>query len=608
MFYSSWYHRHTTASLLVFFAAEVGDYWLPLVSLPLDQLQIIPGITANPVMFVLLEIILRSSKDSSTTLQGMNLLTHLTHPSRYQLAAANQNPTMAANLPMLGAVVSSSKAYKAASFSFAQWCMATKLQLSLAVNVCNLVTSGDSAAGAVAPQTAPAASPQQHHLWEVVSAVVFAGLHVAHGACSTLAAIFDVLPLVPQLQTQCPPPAASAAAAAGVAGVITPSEAAAGNTGAKGHSRPPGSLAALVKQLLHVPSVGGCDQQPCSCWGFEGSNKGKLPAKTTPSSQQDLDQSSSSNSSTHTSQESNRSSSSTDTTTPKSSSSSSSLSESIGQVGNSDLDWLAGAMDLLGSAALVEAAGVVGTERKAGHLEGVQQQQQQQHASTAIACQQDRDDGVGMEGTEGGCGWQRGVEQQQVSGPLATKEALRDGNVPRAQQLQQLSIQLGLIQAMEEAAGGGGGGGGSPLIDCIGALHHSIEKVFNGPVKAAVPLLHEGMWLCKHDLDRQAWRAGVFRGGMKIGDPYAGKVVTPTADAFAIAPLATFAAQLNNRLYAGFCCNNLGCSNLEGWSEMGQVGGRKGAGFCGCCGGLVYCSKACQEQHWREGHKEICCS
>ena len=601
-----------TLSLFAFAAAEAEDYWLPLVSLPLNQLQVIPGITADPVMFVLLEMILRSSKDSSTTLQAMNLLTHLTHPSRYQLAAAGQNPTMAANLPMLGAVVSSSKACKAASFSFAQWCMATKLQLSLAVNIFNLVNSGKSAAGAVAPQTAPAASRQQHHLWEVISAVISAGLHVAHATCSTLAAMFNVMPLVPQLRAQYSTPAAVAAAAdaaaapgaaaGAAASIFTPSGAAAGNTGAEGCSRPPGSLAALVKQLVHVPGAGGCDQQECSCWGVAGSNKGKLPTNTMPSSQEDRCQESIC-SSTDTSQESSSSSSSTDTTTPKGSSSSGSLSESRREVGSLDLDWLAGVMDLLGSAALVEA-GVVVTEGEAGHLE--EARQQQQHASTAIASQQDRDDGVGTVRTEGGCGRQRGVEQQQVSGPLATKEALRDGNVPRAQQLQQLSIQLGLIQAMEEAAGGGGGGGGSPLIDCIGALHHSIEKVFNGPVKAAVPLLYEGMWLCKHDLDRQARQAGVFRD--RKGIRGTSVLVSPIADAFARAPLSTFAAQLNNRLYAGFCCNNLGCSNLEGWSEMGQVGGRKGAGFCGRCWGLVYCSKACQEQHWREGHKDICCS
>ena len=81
----------------------------------------------------------------------------------------------------------------------------------------------------------------------------------------------------------------------------------------------------------------------------------------------------------------------------------------------------------------------------------------------------------------------------------------------------------------------------------------------------------------------------------------------PMADAFAVQALSTFAAEVTTILPVGFCCNNLRCSNLEGWSEMGQVGGHEGAGFCGGCGEAVYCSKACQEQHWSEGHEEICC-
>ena len=542
-------------------------------------------------MFVLLEIILRSSKDNSTTLQAMHLLTHLTHPSRYQLAAAGQDPTMAANLPMLGAVVSSSKAYKAAGFSFAQWCMATKLQLELALNIFKLVTSGESAAAAVAPQTAPAASPERHHLWAVVSAVISAGLHVGHSACSTLAAIFDVLPLVFQLQMQYPTPAAVAAAAA--VGVIKPSEAAAGKAGTEGCCpRPSGSLAALVKQLLHFPGAGGCDQQPCNCWGSAGSNQGKLLTKTIPSSQAHI----------------GSSSSSSNTTISSGSGSSSSLNESRGQVGSLDLGWLAGVMDLLGSSAVLEVARVVGTERKGGHLEGVQQQQQQQQqASTALACQQDLAGGGELVGTEGVCGRQGGLErqQQQVCGPLGCKQDLRDWNGPLDRKLQQLCNQVGLMQAMEEAAGRGAGEAGAPLVQCIDALHDSIRKVFGGPVATAVPLLRAGLGLCKQELDRETQQAAVFRASMEIGRTCA-MTATPTADAFAIAALGTFAAQLSCRLCAGFCCNALGCSNLEGWSEMGQVLGHEGAGNCGGCGGPVYCSKACQEQDWREGHQGIC--
>ena len=161
-------------------------------------------------MFVLLEMILRSSKDSSTTLQAMHLLAHLMLNTS-EIAAAGQSPSMAANLPMLGALVSSSKAYKAASFSFAQWCMATKLQLSLAIEVSRLLLDTDSETED--SQAEEVKKEQQQH-GEAVKAVAAAGLHAVHAFCSSLVAIFGLLPLVPRLRTHWPTPAAVAAAAA----------------------------------------------------------------------------------------------------------------------------------------------------------------------------------------------------------------------------------------------------------------------------------------------------------------------------------------------------------------------------------------------------------
>jgi hypothetical protein len=49
-----------------------------------------------------------------------------------------------------------------------------------------------------------------------------------------------------------------------------------------------------------------------------------------------------------------------------------------------------------------------------------------------------------------------------------------------------------------------------------------------------------------------------------------------------------------------FCCNNPKCCNIQGWSELQlpQQGGRRGKGVCGGCRAACYCSKSCQEEAW----------
>jgi hypothetical protein len=63
---------------------------------------------------------------------------------------------------------------------------------------------------------------------------------------------------------------------------------------------------------------------------------------------------------------------------------------------------------------------------------------------------------------------------------------------------------------------------------------------------------------------------------------------------------------------AGFCCNEPSCPNLEGLSEVGLVvpgvkgvPRREGAGLCGRCKSVCYCSKLCQKRN-EDVHYKLC--
>jgi hypothetical protein len=108
---------------------------LPMLSVPLHQLQLIPGVKPCPLMFTLLEMIMRSSTASgSTRLQALHLLTCLTHPSVYPPAAVAAQ-SWAATLPLLGAVVTSSKVFKTTNWGFTSLAVASKLMVMLAYQV-----------------------------------------------------------------------------------------------------------------------------------------------------------------------------------------------------------------------------------------------------------------------------------------------------------------------------------------------------------------------------------------------------------------------------------------------------------------------------------------
>jgi hypothetical protein len=89
-------------------------------------------------MFTLLEMIMRSSTASgSTRLQALHLLTCLTHPSVYPPAAVAAQ-SWGATLPLLGAVVTSSKVFKTTNWGFKSLAVATKLMVMLAYQVSGL--------------------------------------------------------------------------------------------------------------------------------------------------------------------------------------------------------------------------------------------------------------------------------------------------------------------------------------------------------------------------------------------------------------------------------------------------------------------------------------
>ena len=127
-------------------SADFGCFTLPAVVLPFSQLQPVPGISANPLFLVLLEMILRSSTtnnygtssssggggnsgNSSTDSSGTSWETNSSERSSrpdialaalYLMSAVTQQlesasaaaPTWSVALPLIGALVSSSKVLK----------------------------------------------------------------------------------------------------------------------------------------------------------------------------------------------------------------------------------------------------------------------------------------------------------------------------------------------------------------------------------------------------------------------------------------------------------------------------------------------------------------
>ena len=123
--------------------------YLPLLPLSPQHLRPTPGLTTPPLMFILLEMITRAASATShphVTLTTLHMLTSLTHPTRLNPISATSS--LAAALPLMGGLVSISKAVGAVNWGLQPQVLGYQLQLLLAKQVLQLVTDAATAASA----------------------------------------------------------------------------------------------------------------------------------------------------------------------------------------------------------------------------------------------------------------------------------------------------------------------------------------------------------------------------------------------------------------------------------------------------------------------------
>ena len=112
---------------------------VPAVVVPFSQLQPVPGILANPLLLVLVEMILRSSVSTSRSLssnnesmvgiQALHLLSTAMQTTGPAMARAG--PSWSLALPLVGALVSSSKVLKSSSWGLTYLFGACKIEQTI---------------------------------------------------------------------------------------------------------------------------------------------------------------------------------------------------------------------------------------------------------------------------------------------------------------------------------------------------------------------------------------------------------------------------------------------------------------------------------------------
>ena len=90
-------------------SAGVGIEPVQMSHVPLSAVSVVTGVIPYPTVFVILEMIARTAQSASTRLQVLHMVNFLAIPATKQDTALEVSPVPAL-LPMLGAVVSSSKA------------------------------------------------------------------------------------------------------------------------------------------------------------------------------------------------------------------------------------------------------------------------------------------------------------------------------------------------------------------------------------------------------------------------------------------------------------------------------------------------------------------
>jgi hypothetical protein len=96
------------------------------VALPFKQLEVVDEVEADPLLFVLLEMILRMSPDTGTQLQAMHLLAVTCSHSKSELYV-EADPSWATLLPLTSALITASKVLRTSDWDGESLVLATKL-------------------------------------------------------------------------------------------------------------------------------------------------------------------------------------------------------------------------------------------------------------------------------------------------------------------------------------------------------------------------------------------------------------------------------------------------------------------------------------------------